>query len=348
MKILRLLSFVSAFAVTLIICSCESSVTNNPIPEDINFTISVWDYSDYHYFFDTLYKRSYREYIDDSISGGFLYTQYVSEHRINTSPGSLEVWIQCEPTCPTKRLCAGTIMLDSMPTGGYDTSVTNPNSIQGLKYFGYFRKLQEDEYYCNEYAGFIGLRINVQNLHVGVAYKTLNGGVNFGRGSNVSLPTDTLILKLIKTDVESPIVAPLAWELKMKNVYRLPVDRLSSDTKIYVKYCNNYTPTPSFYNYLPGYATPLITMLKLDRYTTGTISPPPDGLFDWRPGFTVYPLTGDVFFPSLKPFSDGLKKAGINDSTYQFSEIYTQTKVSTQTSPKAAMYFLRGKTIQLK
>jgi cell surface protein SprA len=99
---------------------------------------------------------------------------------------------------------------------------------------------------------------------------------------------------------------------------------------------------------LPGYSRYLITMLKLDRYTTGTISPPPDGLFDWRPGITIIPNTGDILFPSLEPFSDGLRQAGVNDSTYQFSEIYTQIKVSTQTSPKAAMYFLRGKTIQLK
>jgi hypothetical protein len=348
MKILKLLFVVSAVAVTLFFYSCESTVINNPIPEDVNFTIPVWDYSDYHYFFDTLYKRSYREVIDDSLSGGYFYTQYVFEHIINTSSGSLEIWIQCEPTYPAKRLCVGTIMLDSMPTGGYDTSVTNPNSIQGLKYFGYFRKLQQDEYYCNEYAGFIGLKIDARNLNVGVVYKTSYDGINFGRGSNVSLPTDTLILKLIKTDIESPIVAPLAWELKMKNVYRLPADHLSSGTKIYLKYCNNYTPTPNFYNCLPGFTVQLITMLKLDRYTTGTISPPPDGLFDWRPGITVYPLTGDIFFPSLKPFSDGLKQAGVNDSTNQFSEIYTQIKVSTQTSSKAAMYFLRGKTIQLK
>lgn len=345
MKILKLFLICSAALVSLYIFSCDSTVNNIPITEEVNFSIPVWDYSDYHYFFDTLYKRSYRETKDDSIVGGLFYTQYVEEHRINTLPGALEVWIQCDNTEPTKRLCAGKVMLGPRPEGGYDSSVVNPHIVLGLKYFGYFRKLMDNEYYYDEYAGFIGLRISAQNLHVGVAYKTYTNETKYGRGSNESLLLDTLVLKLIKTDVENPDVAPLAWELKMKNVYRLPVENLSSGTKIYLKHLINNNPS-LYIDSIPGYSRPLITMLKLDRFQTGTYNPPPDGFFDWRPGITIIPQTGDVLFPSLNPFSEGLGQAGIIDSAYLFNELYIQTKVSAQQNIKASLYYIRGCTVQ--
>ncbi|MGV8018207.1 MAG: hypothetical protein AB2L26_08535 [Ignavibacteria bacterium] len=345
MRILKLFLICSTALVSLYIFSCDSTVTNIPITEEVNFSIPIWDYSDYHYFFDTLYKRSYRETIGDSINGGFIYTQYVEEHRINTLPGSLEVWIQCDNTEPTKRLCVGKVMLGPRPEGGYDSSVINPHIVPGLKYVGYFRKLMDNEYYYDGYAGFIGLRISAQNLHVGVVYKIYNDGTKYGRGSNESFPTDTLVLKLIKTDLEYPEIAPLAWELKMKNVYRLPVENLSSGTKIYLQHLISNTPS-RYIDSIPGYSRPLVTMLKLDRYQTGTYNSPPDGFFDWRPGITIIPQTGDVLFPSLNPFSEGLGQAGIIDSAYLFNELYIQTKTYAQQSPKASLYYLRGKTVQ--
>ncbi len=236
-------------------------------------------------------------------------------------------------------------MLGPRPAGGYDTSITNPHIVQGLEYFGYFRKLMDHEYYCDEYAGFIGLRINAQNLHVGVAYKTYTNETKYGRGSNESFHTDTLVLKLIKTDVENPEIAPLAWELKMKNVYRLPMENLSSGTKIYLQHLISNTPS-LYIDSIPGYSRPLITMLKLDRFQTGTYNPPPDGFFDWWPSVSIVPQTGDVLFPSLNPFSEGLGQAGILDSAYLFNELYIQTKIYAQQSPKASLYYIRGKAVQ--
>lgn len=342
MRILKLFLVCSAAAVSLIMYSCDSTVTNNPTTEEVNFTIPVWDYSDFHYFFDTLYKRSFREVIDDSVNY-FIYSQYVTDNRIMPAPEP-EIWIQCDNTFISKRLCVANIFLGPVPEQGYDTSVTKPIIIQGQRYFGYFRKLDPDEFYYDEYAGFIGLKINATNLHVGVVYKTENGN-QYGIGSQSVPLNDTLVIKLIKTDIEHPEVAPLAWELKMKNVYRLPAGNLSYDSKIYLKYLNNNIPS-WYLDSLPGYGRSLITILKLDRFKTGTYNIPPDGFFDWRPGITIIPQTGDVIFPSLKPFSEGLGQAGILDSAYLFNEFYIHTKTYAQQSPKALLYYIRGKTVQ--
>ena len=96
MRILKLFLVCSAAAVSLIMYSCDSTVTNNPTTEEVNFTIPVWDYSDFHYFFDTLYKRSFREVIDDSVNY-FIYSQYVTDNRIMPAPEP-EIWIQCDNT----------------------------------------------------------------------------------------------------------------------------------------------------------------------------------------------------------------------------------------------------------
>ncbi|MDD5362954.1 MAG: cell surface protein SprA [Ignavibacteria bacterium] len=310
--------------------------------QDQNFQIPVYDYSDSHYFIDTLYKHSFLDTYNDSTGGGFIQTDYVRQNRIDLASGSFEVWVQCDNTYPKKRLAVGQLLLGKRVPNGYDTLLHNPTSIQGERYFGYYRKLEPDEYFVDDYAGFVSLKVSAQNLHVAVAYRLLrNADTAFGKGENMSLPTDTLVLKLIKADVESPIVAPLAWQLKMKNIYRLPVSKILEDgfnfDVVYVGNSNTAT------SYLPNNISPkpLIQIVKLDRYTSGTLSPPPDGKFDFRPGKTINKETGDIIFPTLQPFADEIRLAGA-DTTIQYPEIYTQTKVTAQTSQKASYFFLKG------
>ncbi len=309
--------------------------------QDQNFQINAWDYSDSHYFIDSLYKQSFLDVYNDSLGGGFIETQYVHEHRINTMNGYFEAWVQCDNTYPNKRLCVGQLYLPQRPPGGKyaDTIVHNTTSVQGERYFGYYRKLEADEFFVDQYAGFVSLKVSAQNLHVAVAYKLFNDTSKvYGTTSTTSLPTDTLVLKLIKADVENPTVAPRAWQLKMKNIYRLPVSKVLEDGfNLDVVYMNNNTPS----SYMPGSTKPIIQIVKLDRYTSGTLSPPPDNKFDFRPGKTINKETGDIIFPTLQPFYQEIKDAGA-DTTYQFFEIYQQTKNYTQTSPKASFFFLKG------
>ncbi|MGV8017145.1 MAG: hypothetical protein AB2L26_03005 [Ignavibacteria bacterium] len=86
---------------------------------------------------------------------------------------------------------------------------------------------------------------------------------------------------------------------------------------------------------------PLMQILKLDRFKSGTISPPPDGIFDFRPGRTINKETGDIIFPTLEPFLDEIRNAGA-DTTYQYSEIYLQTKVKRSAVAESQLLLFEG------
>jgi hypothetical protein len=328
------LVLVSFIAISISLSSCESTVTNNSSNSSGDFQFSVWDYSDNYFLLDTIYKRSFSEVYKDSI------TSYVTENTLTMSNNDLEVWVQCDITESRKRFCVGWMMLTERPVQGYDTSYINTESAVDKKFAGYFKILDTAEFYINRQAGFVGLKATIpENYHVGIAYKTLSNKI-YGQGRNISGSTDTLILKLIKVDSPDPATTPLAWKLKMKNIYRLPYYNLLSSTVINLMYLHNN----EYINRLPVSYVLLITMLKLDRFNNGTLLPPPDGKFDWIENKTIYPETGDIIFPILEPFGQGLQDAGVS-SEYQFNEIYTQTKSQTQGNAKANMYKLMGTAV---
>jgi hypothetical protein len=329
------LVLVSIAALSLALSSCDNIVTNNntPMPPD-NFTLNVWDYSESHYFVDTLYRRSFTEYYRDTI------TNYLVSNSIIESTQPLEVWVQCDAFTADKRFCVGKVMLGARPTQGYDTSVTNPELIVGDKFTGYFRKLLPSEFYHNNLAGFIGLYISIPgNYHVGVVYQN-NSYQMFGKGYMESLPTDTIILKLVKIDFSDPIVSPLAWKLKMKNVYKLPYTNIIAFSSFNVKFLAGIV----YRDTIPGLNIPLITMLKLDKFNNVTLLPPPDGKFDWLTGKTIFPEKGYFIFPILEPFAKGISDYGL-DSNYVFGEIYSQSKAWCQLSPKAILYTIKGNAV---
>jgi hypothetical protein len=310
--------------------------------QDQNFQISVWDYSDSHYFIDTIYKPLFEtvKYNDDGPGG----TSYSNDpNRLNLNNNNFEVWMQCNATEAKKRFAVGKVMLGPRPPTGYDTSITNPVSVLGDKFAGYFRKLDESEYRVDQYAGFVSLKLSVpENFYVGVAYKTYAPTNNtFGKGVYESGSTDTLILKLIKIDTPSPETTPAAWELKMKNIYRLPVSRILEDGFVLDALFNNNNVLVKNIPNIPDVS--LSTILNIDRYQGRIITADkrPDGIFDFLPGRTILTESGDIIFPNLRPFGENIKTNG-GDSTLQFSEIYTQKKTLTQTSPKANLYVIKG------
>jgi hypothetical protein len=304
-----------------------------------NFQIQVWDYSDSHYLFDTLYKTSFLEVYGDS-TGTNSFSNFVNENRLKITGDNFEVWMQCDVTESRKRFAVGTVMLGPRPSTGYDSTVTTPEVIIGQKFAGYFRKLDPSEYYYNEYAGYINLKISVtSNMHVGVVYENYKGE-KFGKGERECSSNENLILKLFKIDNQIPTIAPLAWELKLKNIYRLPVSKILEDGfKLEVLYNNNNTLQPT----VPGYFgnKSLATITKMDRFTGKELSPPPDGIFDFRIGKTINPETGDVIFPTLRPFYDAIKLNG-GDSSLQYLDIYTLNKSEAQLSIKSTLYTISG------
>lgn len=329
---------ISAFLVSAFFISCSD--TTGPIiqPPD-NFNIKAYDYSDDHYFFDTIYKASFLDVFNNTTGIINLQTDF---YRILSDDWStFEVWVQTDITTINKRFAIAHVMLPEQPQFGYDTSYKYAQQVEGHVFSGFFRQLHFSEYYVYPDAGFISLKINVpENFAIGVTYRT-NYGRLYGTPSSSMLASDTLILKMIKCSNQNPNTTPLAWELKLKNIYRLPFAQVKQ---------NNFFLNPvylkdgTYQNNLPGYTTSLSTMLDLDRYTGSTKNPPPDGFFDFLSGYTINKQTGDIIFPTLKPFWDNLKREGV-DSNYYYKEIYTMRKtdaMNSSISPNAIKYAIKG------
>ena len=320
-------------SVIFIACDCDnisSSGTNN-----FNFSIPIYDYSDFHYLIDTLYRRSFLDYYNDSTG---ILTQHTYNNKILSNDNSFEIWVQCEVTEINKRYAVAHTLLYEEPAGGYSDTLINTTQIPGIRFFGYFRELHPGEYYISPTAGMIGFKINLpDNYHAGIVYKTQEGN-KYGKGSNDIGPQDTLIIKMFKTENQSPDGTPLAWELKLKNIYRLPfVNVLQSPFLLDVVFNDNgyYRST------IPGMNTLLLQITKLDRYQANTRVPPPDGIFDFLPGYTIITETGDIIFPTLRPFYDEFRNAGV-DSVYWFPELYEQRKTIAKIFPIAHRFLIHG------
>jgi cell surface protein SprA len=304
--------------------------------QDQTFTINVFDYSDNHFLLDTIYKSSFLDYYNSTNIG-----QYQPQTVLNRVLGDdpdFEVWVQTDVTVVDYRYAAGYIMLGPQPQGGYPDSLKTPQDTPGMNFAGYFRKLSPSEYYFNEIAGYLSLRINIpQNFHIGVVYKTQDN--QFGTPSRLVASEDTMLIKLVKTNVTNPDMAPLAWELKLKNIYRLPISKVIKENfELKVNYNDNNQYKPN----IPNVSTPLLQIVKLDRFQENSRVGPPDDKFDFLPGYTINTETGDIIFPSLRPFFDDLKEANV-DSTLWFKEIYTQSKNVASTSSNANTYIIQGK-----
>ncbi|MFC2093256.1 hypothetical protein ACFLSV_05085 [Bacteroidota bacterium] len=300
------------------------------------FSIPIYDYSDFHYLIDTLYKSSFLDYCNNTTG---VLAQHTYDNQILSNDISFEVWVQADYyPGGGKRSAVAHILLPEEPVGGYSDTLINTTRIPGIRFFGSFRKLNPDEYYISEYAGMIGLKINMPDyFHAGIVYKTQDGK-KYGIGSYESAQTDTLLLKMFKTDNQSPDQTPLAWQLKLKNVYRLPINNvLQKEFFLYVYFYENGV----YISKLPGMTKQLLEIINLDRYQPNSHIPPPDGMFDFLPGYTIIPETGDIIFPTFRPFYDEFRDEGV-DSVYWCPEIYGLSKTVAQNTQNATRFFIRG------
>lgn len=306
------------------------------------FDLKVWDYSENHYFVDTIYKTSFLD-VFNNISG---VTQLTSQRAIDEQ--SIEVYVQTEPTTTNKRVAALHVKLYEKPPGGYsDTLKTVLNPIAGESTFGLVRKLERNEYTLNRLAGFITLKTSLpDNYFAGVAYRRTNTGQQYGTLStdSGSRAEDTLILKMFKVNSVTPRDT-LAWEMKMKNIYRLPVSRVvEQGFELNVNYIgedNNRSPSLPQQNLGGAY---LVTILGLDKYETGRTGVP-NKKFDYIPGLTIDPENGYVIFPTLKPFLDKISsfEGTPIDSNYWYRQVYNEVKSVSQLLPNASRYSITGK-----
>lgn len=340
MKAHKAVAFLNLLFITssiLIFTSCGDDNVTNSDPGD-PYIIMVWDYSEDHFFLDTIYKASFVDYFNSTII-----SQQTSDLTVDEK--TFEVWVQTDVTHTGYRKAGLHVDLPVMPSGGYNDSLkTVPSPQQGIRDFGLVRKLEPSEYKLNKYAGYVSLKIDLpENYFAGVAYKRPFIGEQIGiisTDTNVR-STDTLVLKMVKVANLIP-QNTLAWELQLRNIYKLPITNVNSDGfEFDVKYLNNGI----YKSKLPGISTTLLTITGLDRYTNGR-SGGPDNRFDFLPDYTIDREVGWVIFPFLKPFSECLQSYNENGVTipseYRYPEIYSGLKSISKTFPNANNYILAG------
>jgi cell surface protein SprA len=240
------------------------------------------------------------------------------------------------------------------------------NNLAGLKGQGFYpgqdyekvenaRRLTEREYTLNERLGYISLNTALNSDEVlAVAFEYIMGGKTYRVGelstSGIAAP-QALVLKLIKPTNLRPKLP--TWDLMMKNVYAIgayQVDR--EDFELQVLYQDD--KTGNAVNYIPEIVGTekkdakqiLIRALSLDKVNSQN-DPYPDGVFDYMEGVTINSSNGRVFFPTLEPFGETLRKylenKGVDPKKYVFDVLYDSTQTKARLEAERNKFKIKGR-----
>ncbi|HXU27143.1 MAG TPA: cell surface protein SprA, partial [Bacteroidia bacterium] len=258
-------------------------------------------------------------------------------------------------------------ILDTLKTRSYNTAVANLTGIldpgTGQQVFNAGREFEvltrarrlnpATDYYLNARLGYISLNTALNYDEVlSVSYQyMLNGKVyQVGEFSDQFPSTDQLIVTKLLKSTQLNTQIPM-WDLMMKNVYTLGAYSLSP-TNFQLNVVYNNIKTGVDIPYIP-YGTMngqlLIQKLGLDRINQNQ-DRVPDGYFDFIPNVTVNPQNGRIYFTSIEPFGNDLRRAFASDTvnhaadvaSYVFQELYDSTKVSAQQLPNKDRFKLKG------
>jgi len=258
-------------------------------------------------------------------------------------------------------------VLDTLKTRSYNTAVANLTGIldptTGQQVFNAGREFEvltrarrlnpATDYYLNPRLGYISLNTALNYDEVlSVSYQyMLNGRVyQVGEFSDQFPSTDQLIVTKLLKSTQLNTQIPM-WDLMMKNVYTLGAYSLSPTNFQLNVFYNNiktgvdipYIPYGSMNGQL------LIQKLGLDRINQNQ-DRVPDGYFDFIPNVTVNPQNGRIYFTSIEPFGNDLRRAFAADTLnhpadvngFIFQELYDSTKISAQQLPNKDRFKLKG------
>lgn len=211
------------------------------------------------------------------------------------------------------------------------------------------RLLSSSEYTLNTALGYISLKNSLRADEVlAIAYEYTYGGQTYQVGefsSDYKESGATLLVKLLKPNACSPNNG--CWDLMMKNVYALGTRNLkSNDFKLDIYYASDSLGTNI--TYIPEEnlkSTSLLRLMNLDRLDTNNTKENPNGRFDFIQGYTIDASTGRIFFPSIEPFGNYLRKKIGNDAIadkYVFQELYDSTKTVAKQMAEKDKFYLMG------
>jgi cell surface protein SprA len=210
------------------------------------------------------------------------------------------------------------------------------------------RRLEPNEYTLNSSLGYLSLRQALNSDEIlAVAYEFTYRGQNYQVGefsTDGIQSSNTLFVKLLKGTDYSP-GAP-TWDLMMKNVYSIGAYNLEAqDFDLKITYQSDSVGTALTYlNEGDVKNQLLLRVMGLDRLNTNGEAYP-DGVFDFKEGYTVQTTNGRIIFPVLEPFGSHLRKKIGNNSLadkYVFEELYDSTLTVAQQLTEKNKFLISG------
>jgi len=312
------------------------------------FQKRAYEYSTNHYFIDTVYA---------SKTGKVFYDYYGNPTpQVNSAllVTDIQVWKSLSQitTDKSKERDANVyIDLPSVAVGqAYDESLRQilSSTEPGITDAGRFQLLDPNtDYILHAETGYITFKtaINEQDI-IAVAYRQEQGlgstEDDFIYGEFLD-PTSTdstrLILKMIKPRNLQPRFK-VAWSLMLKNIYALGPRNVKPEGFEFdiQREIEGQEPASEVGT------TRFLNAFGLDLLNASS-QPPADNIFDYRPGITILPETGEVIFPNLEPFSDDLPPSlAAEYDTYNFDEVYDTTKTYAANKKTKDKWILVGKS----
>jgi cell surface protein SprA len=297
----------------------EVSVSGGSTSQE--YQVRAYDYSENHYFIHS-------DYSDSSLFKNYFF-EIPPRVDDNLRVNEIEVWKSINVITPDKskeRFANAYIGLQPLQFGQtkYPDSLrkTIDNPVAGQEETGRFQLLTRGiDYILHPQTGFISFKTSVQQQDV-IAVSFKQGPIDLTYGEFIASSQDTfLVLKLVKPRNLQPRFTQ-AWRLLLKNIYPTGSRNIKKEGFDFrIKYeVVGQDPTDELQTQTGS--VKLLNAFGLDQQGEGG-NPNPDDNFDWRPGFTIFPETGEIIFPMLQPLGRNIPPA-LNDLKYQL--VYDTTK----------------------
>lgn len=312
--------------------------------------LRAYDYADNHFFINIAHKSVVWPVFE---RGGFPLqaTPNTQQYRVK----ALEVW---ESTPDLREIQAAEVIafdtlrplradVDTLINGTpayrradkqaiFDTTRINAGVVER----GRFRLLRATERYTfDENLGTLRILNLRRDRTYAIAYR-LEGATQgdaddlvYGSFQNTLDPNDTT--KLVLQIVYRPNMQPAfrrIWARQRQNVYFIGATNVSTDpkdTRINFWYLRQNNDSSDI---LPGAQDKIGTVLGVDRVNNTSGAGAPDGVFDIHLPYIFDKARGEITFPSLEPFRQGLRnyfagKGGAEQAEqYIFSAVYDTTR----------------------
>ncbi len=333
----------------------EKTITGGA--QESQFIKRAWEYSKDHFFIDTAYFSSYEPYIKTQ-------SLNAAQSRLFIKANEYEVWLYnpANTAIELKHRANAFLNLPPVTVNSPDpyrnlrnpaitTSTDSINSIVA----GKWDKLElNKDYVLHPYTGQLTMNPQVQDGQaIAISYRIENASASsdddliYGTPTKSELEKDTiLVLKLVKPITYTPQDKVLL-SMMLKNIYPLGGRRIQKDGFFLTM---EYKESGKEAVDVIG-KTKIIKLFGLDK--NGESGNIPDDKFDFTQ-YTIDQERGEIIFPTLRPFTDGLRagllefESLLPDTTYKkyiYDNLYDTTSTAAQNNIEKDKFVITGKSI---